>query len=1713
MDDPFADLIPDTGPASPAPPPPSADPFADLIPKARAAQAAPAVSEAPAPSASADPFADLTPRTAPVGAAQTPHAEGETGVLGTFGAEAAKAAISLPAEALKGAGVAAGQFSDQPIEQSSLYQTGKNLQKYADTWGATEESLKEHPIAGGAGAVVGGVAGALPLLGAAAAAAPALGVGAGTAALGAGAATFAASAAGNTFNAALLKGADETTASKAAGLSAIVGGGLGVLPLGVILAPVRAYTPGLTGWAATALEKALRSGIVFTGVGEAQEFLGRQIAKEFYDPNAGYSADVNRLFGSFLGGGIVGVVTPQMLHGERTKPLTDQTVREQQQDVKPKTTPAIAAAEAEALRTSGGAPPLVSEPMTEATGIANELRPTRGWTAYHGSGAEFTQLDPTKVLTGEGNASFGRGDAYVAENQATGKDYQNRMGGYFYGNEPYDATNPAHKAAMQLEIDGSREQAIRSLEEKVAADTTRGPSAARQINANAAEVLRSETPLAPLEHRGYFYTMLVKRPKEEFLDWDKPLSEQPSNVQLGVGKALQEAGVDTSGMFQARGMELYSSLARALEKTGGDGQLQASELLYKHGIAGNRYLDSGSRSVELNAQRWDRAAQDAQGKINDIREELKANEKNPSIVQGFFENRFRDIRQLEGEIANATQQAAATRAGAGQTYNAVVFKAHDIDVTHRNGIPLKPEEKKAIQSVQFGTPVEDNHGRAIVNGYALDNISADEMKTFSQGAPTTETSGVGRNGYDVNSGAMNKAGVKDFPNTPITEQSAVLRNTIKGLWPNGKVPPGLEAAATGVDHFSERFKALNDLRAITDGNPWLEPLVRYTMTQDHMHTYASQWQVRAEDTWRVASKLWEGQKRAFSKFVDDYINMRFLTPQEYKAGVVRQPTAAEFAAMEKLHGVDKQTRAVFDRMQRDFKDFVGEMFGIQKLKAQDLPGPEQARVMNRIGAQEKAMGDRPYFPATRYGLYTIATRGPDGPRYYRFETEREQRAALRKLEKNKKPGEEFTPGKLPQSALPFSGLPKQMLEVIEQQFLPHSKDAAELRGALKQMEFEMNPIRGFGTKLGRGAPIPGYSTDFLRNFSNFFFHGSSYLSRMKHVDELKAAMSDLRESAIGAKDPVKRAQIADFIENHYQKMMDPRGDWAKTRAFMFHMALGFRPASAAANLTQTLLSTYPHLAAAFGDVGTVRSMTKAASTWHNFWRRSSTEGSTDPEIRAMHELMQAGRIRGAQAPELAMTSEGRGLLGGYGFPRAQSGLTQFLKMSAGLFEMTEQWNRRVAGMATYDLAMRNPQSKVVQKAIVDDPQFFAELRAKGFPTNEAAAITTAKMMIDRTQFQYSKEYRPAYMSGPIGSTIFIFKNFTHRMVWNMYNYPSAGMRQLLIMGFLGGLMGVPGFADLNGVLKAAALNFFGKDFDLEDEARRFAVEHLGMKGKGQGVLDDPFTIVKGFASRGYGIPAIADFLGEWAGVGKIPIPELDRSAAISLGNLLPIDFGTAFGPKFRKDPGTAFAEGVSRGMGAFGSYAYNTYKALANIRDDVDSLKRWERVAPTFLANMSHAARVYAKGGEFSNTGSKIVTFDPHDTEHMMEMLAMAAGYTPFRLSKEWTRIRAEAESKVMWDVRREILLNQFYSTYLSKDKDDKERVLQSIRNFNQEVKGTPARGQTITSDTIRQSVDRRDSARLKQNAGIPASEKDIPLVRSIRELFPGSEIETRRVR
>lgn len=191
------------------------------------------------------------------------------------------------------------QKAAAPIEQDPLYKAGKATKEWIDkTVPMTNE--EKSSIGGQAGS---GISGMAPYLAAGIVLGPEAGLVLGATGMGA-------QTAGSTFEAAKAKGASDEKAATAAGWAGGIGAALGTLPLGAVFKPVSAASDTWKAWFAAKLVQAGQSGVTFAGVGEAQEYLLQQVAKEQYDPQAGYSPDAKRVIASLLTGSVLGTLHP-----------------------------------------------------------------------------------------------------------------------------------------------------------------------------------------------------------------------------------------------------------------------------------------------------------------------------------------------------------------------------------------------------------------------------------------------------------------------------------------------------------------------------------------------------------------------------------------------------------------------------------------------------------------------------------------------------------------------------------------------------------------------------------------------------------------------------------------------------------------------------------------------------------------------------------------------------------------------------------------------------------------------------------------------------------------------------------------------------------------------------------------------------------------------------------------------------------------------------------------------------------------------------------------------------------------------------------------------------------------------------------------------------------------------------------------------------------
>lgn len=221
-------------------------------------------------------------------------------------------------------------------------------------------------------------------------------------------------------------------------------------------------------------------------------------------------------------------------------------------------------------------------------------------TAYHGSPHDFDQFDISKIGTGEGAQAYGHG-LYFAESPDVANEYKNFLGKleiYHNGNNVgvFDES-PSANAAHQIRASGGDVQKAINRAGAIYSGKWRD------------EVIDSIKKLGPGDVSekvgGRLYTVdIADDAVANFLDWDKPLSQQPQAVRDALSETYTEIvrnnlhGEDyLQGGKWIRTADIpgQNVVGHLLQKHGGD-KKAASDFLYSLGIPGIRYLDQGSRS-------------------------------------------------------------------------------------------------------------------------------------------------------------------------------------------------------------------------------------------------------------------------------------------------------------------------------------------------------------------------------------------------------------------------------------------------------------------------------------------------------------------------------------------------------------------------------------------------------------------------------------------------------------------------------------------------------------------------------------------------------------------------------------------------------------------------------------------------------------------------------------------------------------------------------------------------------------------------------------------------------------------------------------------------------------------------------------------------------------------------------------------------------------
>lgn len=934
---------------------------------------------------------------------------------------------------------------------------------------------------------------------------------------------------------------------------------------------------------------------------------------------------------------------------------------------------------------------------------------------------------------------------------------------------------------------------------------------------------------------------------------------------------------------------------------------------------------------------------------------------------------------------------------------------------------------------------------------------------------------------------------------------AQVVNSIGGLWRG----TGINATDAGgferdLDKFSKFKKWTYTLINVARINPHIkelwnpagfsDPATGQTMFGyiDYVIKWANermQWMSQADQTLRLWRKLPGKQRDTLARFMLDQ-----TVEGQYKD--LRDP------AVQAQYPMSPETLALFQRIDGDYKTYIEavEETLVVEAQARLANNPMLTAEIRAIRERFAQLKDKPYFPLSRFGKYTITVRAArdttQGGRDYKagdtiyFGTYdwAIQRDLDFKRVARMYPGQDVQKSKASETVRSFAGMPAPLIEALKTRLNLTPEQREELNNYL----YEIAPGQAFVKHLIRRKNTPGFSDDAERAYANYFLHGSNHLARLKYRDLLSDAHKRLvgTARATGTEDATKRMEIANYIADHLEYIMNPENDWAAVRGAIAVAYLGGMLKTAWVNMTQVPMVTYPELARQYGDAKAITAITRAYGDLMKMYRATKTLTAAEEQIiqkwingipltpaeerfiqgwsgldqrdrASLIRAQQEGFIDQSFAMELAGIAGGGWLSRFHATNQAGHYTREFTHALMVPFEMGERINRRVTFIAALRLA-----------------------RATG--VDENSAYLNARQAVYDTQYEYSRWNRPELLQGKKG-IVFMFMQY----VLNTLFFASGGAnrwysawRWWAMMLMAGGLMGLPFAENLKDLAVWAYSKFqpnkrLNVEYELKKMLRPLA-ETLGWS---------PDLFLHGASRYGFGL-----------------VPFADLSGSMSMGRIIPAtDVLAAMGGGMKWND--AVSKGITEAGGATSALIMRMLKAAAS--DDPDTIRRVEQGMPFSLGqSMMTAMRWYSQGGEETWNGERIVGFDPNDPWQMAEILGKGIfGLQPTALAEG--RLDMYGEKKGGYDarrirqdfahfyaIRRQHLLEQLDFFKRDQDTENVSKTLEEIRNFNQ----TAPASARLQGDEIRRSLQQREKARKGGERGTGTSKLERGIAREIRE-------------
>lgn len=903
---------------------------------------------------------------------------------------------------------------------------------------------------------------------------------------------------------------------------------------------------------------------------------------------------------------------------------------------------------------------------------------------------------------------------------------------------------------------------------------------------------------------------------------------------------------------------------------------------------------------------------------------------------------------------------------------------------------------------------------------------------------------------------------------------SVLRHSLPGY-----DPKNFAGLKEHLDKFDKLISWGFNLLQLAKENPHIPALQNYVKATAAWAEYQRNFQADANEVY----KQWRSLGKVETSQLTDVLFDEALEKRRMDDVELSKRLTAEAQL------VHKDIRAQLDRVLEEMRETALRDLRYTILENEELLNSEIEQV-NEDFDKMKAQG---YFPFIRFGKYTITARAKQELSYngniYKpgqlisfpsFETERERDEVLVQLRRELGDQATVASSIMRETDFVIQGMPRSILRSLRSKLEAAGDFTPDQAAAFERVAAEAAPFRNFRKHFLRKKGIHGYSEDALRSFAYYIRSAAGHIARVRFNDDLRASIDLIQQDVDVIKETGSRAderqEMRHWLDRHFSYIMNPGNELAALRGVGFVAYLGFNVKSALVNSLQIMTTVGPYLAARYGDGKAISEMTKATWTLKDWILKkkeyiaameAADKGkATTGQLKqaAMGKMIARGIHEGwldqSLATELAIAASENNLDRGLYLPKARRFWHEFSRYSALPFHLVEKMNRYITAISAFNLEM--------QRTSNDFEKSVAVAREANWSTN----------------YENARWNRPEFMRGK-KSAFFLFGNYLQNTLYFATRDPGA-VRYWLMMLLLAGFMGLPGaedvvdLADFAGTYLSRILGLKNPKTQLRTQLR----EHLEDLGA------NPDLILHGLSQDSFGLGHVGELTG-------IPIPHLDLSRSVGMGDVLPLtEVPSMF---LQAKPNDILVAAAASAAGASGNLVESYYRGLMSTNPD--EWKSLERLLPmTAAKNLVKASRWALEGAEKTQGGQIIAQWDQDQLRDQLELLGAALGASPAKQVLGWEREIAVRDMLQYYKVQQEGLLRQLGWSWLQEDQEAKADSLAAIRKYNEQV---PQPEMKIGSDTIRNSLENYLERQIMAEKGVQAERKYRRLRQQVEASYP----------